>query len=192
MPRGRSDLALGGAVRVPVGDLANEPALENVGPGGVVPAAFVRHGIGRNADLGLEVAGSSARGMLRGMLGGGMARFVGGIAPHVGLAHEDGDLLRVGGTVPITLSVDVLSLYELWIGARIAVDYLTGTVRGEAISMTGLRTGGVIGLGVGFRRLLVLVELGIDHELWSGTVSDISIERNGLVLTPAFAIRLRL
>jgi len=192
VPRGRSDLALGAAVRVPVGDLASEPLLSEVSPGGVAPSGFARHGLGPNADLGIEISGSSARAMLRGQVGAGMARLVGGIAPHVGLAHSDGELVRVGGTIPLTLSIDLFSLYEVWIGARIAVEHLTGSVQAASISMTGLRTGGVVGMAVGFRWLWLLVELGVDHELWSGTVSDTSIERNGLVLTPAFAVRVRM
>lgn len=192
VPRGRSDLALGAAVRVPVGDLADAPMLTDTAPGGALPVAFVRHGLGPDADLGLEVAGSGARGMLRGQLREGLVRFIGGFAPHVGVAHEQGDLLRVGGTVPLTLSIDAFSLYEVWVGLRVGVEHLVGEVGGNAVSMTGLRTGGVVGLGVGFRRLSLLVELGIDHELWSGDVSDISIATNGVVLTPAFAFRIRL
>lgn len=183
---------VGGAVRVPVGDLANEPELVNVAPGGAAPSVVARHGLGPQADLGLEASGTTARLMLRGMLGSDTVRLVGGIAPHVGLGHEGGELVRAGGTVPITLTIDVLSIYEVWIGARVALEHMAGQANGVGVSMTGVRTGGVIGLGVGFRRFMILAELGIDHELWTGTVSDISIERNGLVLTPAFAIRLRL
>lgn len=192
MPRGRTDLAVGAAVRVPVGDLASEPMLAEVSPGGVAPSGFVRHGLGPDADLGAEISGTSARAMLRGQLGLDMVRLVGGIAPHVGLAHSGGELVRVGGTVPITLAIDLFSLYEVWIGARVAVEHLTGSAQAASISMTGLRTGGVVGMAVGFRWLWVLVELGVDHELWTGSVSDISIERNGLVLTPAFAVRVRM
>lgn len=183
---------VGAAMRVPVGDLANAPALVDVAPGGVSPAAVVRHGLGDDIDLGVEASGTAARVMLRGQIGHGLVRLVGGIAPHVGLGHEGGELLRAGGTVPITLAIDVTSLYEVWIGARVALEYLGGSAQGVGISMTGVRTGGVVGMGVGFRRFLVLIELGIDHELWTGTVSDISIETNGLVLTPAIALRLRL
>ncbi len=175
-----------------MGDLADAPMLAETAPGGVVPSAFTRYGLGPDADLGLEVAGSSARAMLRGQLGVGLVRLIGGFAPHVGIAQEQGDLLRVGGTVPLTLAIDAFSLYEVWVGVRLGVEHLAGSAGGVDISMTGLRTGGVVGLGVGFRRLMVLVELGVDHELWSGSVADVSIQRNGLVLTPAFALRLRL
>lgn len=183
---------LGGAVRVPVGDLADAPELVEVAPGGAAPSVVARHGLGRQVDLGLEASGTTARLMLRGQVGDGMARLVAGIAPHVGVGHEGGELVRAGGTVPLTLAIDVLSLYEVWVGARVGVEHLAGTAVGVGISMTGIRTGGVVGLGVGFRRFMVLAELGIDHELWTGTISDTSIERNGLVLTPAFAVRLRL
>ncbi|MBX3269741.1 MAG: hypothetical protein KF729_05750 [Sandaracinaceae bacterium] len=192
VPVGRSDVLVGAAVRVPVGDLADAPALSQSAPGGVAPAVAVRHGLARDVDLGLEASGLAARAMLRGQLATGMLRLLAGIAPHLGLAHEGGGLWRGGATLPVVLSIDLFSLYEVWIGARVAVEHVGGDADGVGVSLTGLRTGGVVGLGVGFRRLLVLVELGIDHELWTGTVADTSIERSGLVLTPAFAVRLRL
>ena len=197
-PRGRTDLALGAAIRVPVGDLADEPTLVPVASGGVAPGASVRHGVARDIDLGLEVSGAAARAHLRLALGAGLVHLVTGLAPHVGLGHEGGELFRVGGTIPILLAVNVLSIYEVWIGLQLGVEHLFGQAGTDSISMTGLRTGGVVGLAVGFRRFHVLVELGIDHELWTGSVSDVPgaasrpVERNGLVLTPAFGLRLRL
>ena len=191
-PRGRTDLALGAAVRVPVGDLADEPTLAPFGSGGVAPGAFVRHGLTPDIDVGLEVSGAAARAHLRLQLGSGTVRLVTGLAPHVGLGHEDGELIRVGGTIPIVLSIDVLGFYEVWIGVQLGLEHLVGQAGTDSISMTAIRTGGVVGLAVGFRRFHVLVELGIDHELWTGSVTDMSIERNGLVLTPALAVRLRL
>lgn len=191
-PRGRTDLALGAAVRVPVGDLADEPALVPVESGGVAPGASVRHGLTRDIDLGLEVSGTALRGHLRLQLGSGMVHLVTGLAPHVGLGHQDGELIRLGGTIPIVLAVDVLSIYEIWIGLQLGLEHLTGQAGTDSISMTALRTGGVVGLAVGFRRVHVLVELAIDHELWTGSITDTQIERNGLVLTPALAVRLRL
>lgn len=179
-------------MRVPVGALANEPALADVAPGGAAPSVVARYGLGPSADLGIEASGTTARALLRGQLGDGMVRVQAGLGPHVGVGHEGGELVRAGGTLPLALTIDVLSLFEVWVGARVVLEHLTGAARSVAISMTGIVTGGVVGLGVGFRRFLVLVELGVDHELWTGTVADMSIERSGLVLTPAFAVRLRL
>lgn len=199
MPRGRTDLAAGSAVRVPVGDMVALPggspsdrALTQAAAGGVAPAAFVRHGLARDVDLGLEASGVAARAHLRGRLRFGLVNLVLGIAPHVGLAHEAGELGRVGGTVPVVLAIDVTSLYEVWVGVRVGAEHVFGRVGAETISITGLRTGGVVGLAAGFRRFHVLLELGIDHELWTGSLDTESVERNGLVLTPAFAFRLRL
>jgi len=191
-PRGRTDLGVGAAVRIPVGDLADDPRLAPLASGGVAPGAFVRHGLSRDVDLGVEISGTAARGQLRLQLGSGMVRLLAGLAPHVGLGHEGGEVVRVGGTVPIVLSVSVLGLYEAWVGVRVGVEHLVGRAQATRYSLTGLRTGGVVGLAVGFRHLHVLVELGIDHELWRGSADDRSIETNGLVLTPALALRLRI
>lgn len=199
VPSGRTDLALGGAVRVPVGDMvappmgdASDRALALTAVGGATPAAFVRHGLTDDVDLGVEATASSARLLARGRFRSGLMSFVGGIAPHVGLAHVDGELVRAGATIPLVLAIDVVSAYEIWIGVRAGLEHVFGELGGEAISMTGLRTGGMVGLAVGFRRFSVLVELGVDHELWTGSVGAVRVERSGLVLTPAFGFRLRL
>ena len=204
VPAGRSDVALGGAIRVPVGDLvAAEPGNDSDrllafgGPGGGAPVAFVRHGIGDDADIGAEIAGSSAHFTLRGQLHlpSGL-RVMAGLAPHVGYVGGDGNAVRAGGTIPIVLAIDVFSIYEVWLGVRVGLEHVVGELGPEgavdAVSVTGLRTGGVVGLAVGFRRFHVLVELAVDHELWTGSLGSISIERSGVVLTPAFAFRLRL
>lgn len=205
VPEGRSDLALGAAMRVPVGEMVATPesgadadGLLGFGaPGGVAPVAFARHGLNEEMDLGVEAAGSNLRVSFRGQvpLGTGL-RLVGGIVPHVGWLEEDGSALQVGGTLPIGIAVDALSLLEAWLAARVGVDHITGERRedtaAQSARLTGLRVGGVVGLAVGFRRLHVLAELGVDHELWDGNLGDTPVERSGVVLTPAFAVRLRL
>jgi hypothetical protein len=201
VPRGRSDLAVGAAVRIPVGDLVpqdlttdTERALALGAPSGSAPVAFVRHGLTDELDLGVEASGSSLRGSLRGRFElSSMMSVMVGAAPHVGLVH-DGEqaAFRAGGLVPIVLSIDLLSLYEVWIGARIGLEHVAGELGGAATSWSGLRTGGVIGLAIGFRTLHVLAELAVDHELWWGTRNGAAVQRNGVALTPAFAVRLRL
>lgn len=194
------DLATGGAVRVPVGDLAPEAmgtdedqALSFGAPGGAAPVVMGRFGLGNRADLDVTATGSTARVQLRGRFRLGMASLMLGLAPHVGVVHDGSTAVRAGGTVPIVIGIDVLSVLELWVGIRGALEHIAGDLAdGRDLAITGVRTGGVVGVAAGFRRLHVLVELGIDHEYWFGDLSDSSIDRNGLVLTPGFAVRLRL
>lgn len=202
-PSDRTDIALGGAVRVPVGELVPEGTdpsdelLRLSSVGGVAPVAFVRHGLTEDVDLDVQAAGSTLRIGVRGQLRlpSGL-RLVAGLTPHVGAAYDDGRMVRFGGALPIALAIDLFSVVEAWIGARLVVEHATGELGQDAsargASVTGIRSGGVVGLAVGFRRVHVLVELGVDHELWLGEIGDTSIERSGVALTPAFALRIRL
>jgi len=182
-PQDRGALALGGAARIPLGEaLPAEPA----SPGGVVPVAGFRHGIAPNTDVGALVAGTLGRIDIRQqfVLQEDTVRLVltGAIAPYVGAVDEGG--LRYGADLPLTFAVDGDSLVELWVGPRLGVERAESDAEGWA---TGLRVGGVVGLGFGFRHLHALVELTTQYETWSGQV-----DRDGVVLTPAFALRLRL
>lgn len=202
VPAGRSDLAGGAAFRVPVGDLVAQPLPDDDqqllafgAPSGAAPVVFVRHGLNEQIDLGVEAAGSSVRANLRGRVPlGSLAHLMIGVVPHAGVVHDlaDGTAFRGGGLVPIVLGLEAFSLYEAWIGVRIGLEHVTGELAGRSVALSGLRTGGVVGLGVGFRRLMVLVELAVDHELWWGSLGDSAIERSGVALTPAFALRIRL
>jgi hypothetical protein len=195
-------LAVGGAARVPIGDLVPQAAPEDDAlllafgaPSGVAPSAFVRHGLSDQVELGLEASGSSLRGSLRGLFDlGSFAHLVLGIAPFAGGLYDGdgGAAFRGGALVPVAITLEVFSLYEAWVGLRAGIEHIAGDLADRSVSFTGLRTGGVVGLGVGFRRLHVLLELAIDHELWWGRLGDRSVERNGVALTPAFAVRLRL
>ena len=206
-PRDRTDLALGGAVRVPLGDIApadppSPPAQELlavVRPGGAAPALLVRHGLDDAIDLGLLVSGPSLSGQLRGALRLGPLRLLLGLAPRVGLAQADprpgtagGTLVGLGGRVPVTLAIDLFSIYEVWLGARAGADYATGELAVGPGELWTVSAGGVLGLAVGFRRVHVLAELAVDWERSSGTLAGASLAREGVVLTPAFAVRLRL
>ncbi|HJL19579.1 MAG TPA: hypothetical protein RMH99_28205 [Sandaracinaceae bacterium LLY-WYZ-13_1] len=204
VPHDRTDLAVGAAVRVPVGGLVPEGA-EDVdaalgfgAPGGVAPVALVRHGVTDDVDLGVTAAGSSLHAPVRAQLalGGSSLRLVAGLAPHVGVVHDEGAAARFGATLPIGFAFDALSILSAWLAARVGVEHVTGELGADdaarSVALTGVRTGGVVGLAVGFRRLHVLVELGVDHERWLGDLADNAIDTDGIVLTPAFAVRLRL
>ncbi|MFK7985472.1 MAG: hypothetical protein AB8I08_05535 [Sandaracinaceae bacterium] len=197
-PNNRTDLALGGAVRVPVGDLVAQPGVEAdrllaaSASGGAVPVAMVRRGVSPDVDLGVETAGTTLRLSARGRVRLGMFNLVAGLVPHVGLVDDPIEAGRLGVSIPVVLSLDVLSVAEAWLGVRGTLEHAFGELEGAALTVTGVRGGGVLGLAVGFRRFHVLLELGIDYERWFGALGDTEIEREGVVLTPAFAVRLRL
>jgi hypothetical protein len=165
-------------------------------PSGAAPTAFVRHGLSDQLDLGVEVAGSSLRGNFRGRIGlGSLAHLVIGVTPHAGAVYDGNSnaaAFRGGALVPVALTLDISGLYEAWIGVRAGIEHVTGELGESAVSLSGVRAGGVVGLAVGFRRLHVLLELAVDHEHWWGALGDQDVERNGIALTPAFALRLRL
>jgi hypothetical protein len=200
-PRDRTDLALGAAVRVPVGDMVVQSALDDLdrtlalgAGGGAAPIGFVRYGLTEDLELGGEITPSQLRATLRGQLPLGSLGLLNlGIAPFGGYALE-GDALAARGGALATLAVtlDISSIYEAWIGVRVGVEHAAGELGESSLALTGLRTGGAVGIGIGFRRFHVLIELAVDHELWWGSLDDSSIQRNGVVLTPAFAFRLRL
>lgn len=201
-PRDRTDLGVGGAVRVPLGELAPQPAGDDASrlltfgaPSGAAPVAFVRHGVTDDVDLGVEVVGSTLRGSVRGQIPlGGFAHLMLGAQPEGGVVHDGGEgtAYRVGGLVPIAISFETFSLYEAWLGVRVGLEHIGGDLSGGSVDLSGLRTGGVLGVGVGFRILHLLVELAVDHELWWGSLGGVSIQRSGVSVTPAFAIRLLL
>ncbi|MCC6873892.1 MAG: hypothetical protein IT378_06220 [Sandaracinaceae bacterium] len=205
-PRERSDVALGAAVRVPVTDLVPPAAgdareLTSFGaPGGATPLALVRYGLSDQVELGVESLGAGGRLTLRAQLPSeGMLRLLVGLAPEAAAVWSEpregtqgGSAFRGGVSLPILLAIDVLSLFEVWLGPRWGALHVAGDSAGRAVSLTGMRTGGVVGLAVGFRRVHVMVELAVDHEYWTGHLASAYVERHALVLTPAFAVRLRL
>lgn len=211
-PAHRTDLALGGGARVPTGELRRVagPARESTRGGGVVPVAAVRHGVARGWDVGLSAAGPTVRTELRHekVLRHGSTRpsYVFAIAPYVGFLPEGdegaGDGLRFGlDLLPLAYSVDFGGVYEAWAGPRFAVEHVRGDYAlgdaTEPASAWGVRAGAIVGLGLGLRRVHVLFELSAYYERWSGdhgagTASAQSLDAQGLVLEPAFALRVRL
>lgn len=207
VPVGRSDVAAGAAFRIPVQRLEGVPgedeSLSAGAPTGAAPYGAVRHGVTREVDLGAEILGSTARLSVRGRrsLPSGL-RLLGAIEPYGGYlgtgAREGAEATRAfrgGVSLPLVLGLDITSLYEVWLGLRAGLEHVRGRVgpRGERddLELTGLRTGFLLGLALGFRRLHLLVELAVDHELWWGRRAGRSFERNGIVLNPGVALRLR-
>lgn len=209
-PKNRSDLGLGGAARVPLGDL-RDPVVSDPGEsqyryaadaGGVVPMAYGRYGIARNWDLGLMVAGTTVRAEARyeRVLQEGTTRsaLMVGLAPYGGWIPErdqSGRGGRVGFEVPFVFGVEIGGLYELWLGARGSGEYVFGDfqVEGseEKASGAGVRLGPVIGMALGVRRVHALIELTAAYEYWFIDHAGTSLNRGGFVLIPGFGIRIR-
>lgn len=181
-PEDRAALSAGAAARIPLGDLPEAPA----SPGGLAPVVEARYGLTRDTDIGLMAVGAMARADVRHAvrivddLTGYALTF--GLAPFAGAVHEGG--LRWGALVPVLFTVDAGSVVEIWIGPRARFERATSDLEGDA---TGMEIGGVLGVGLGFRNFHGLVELSAAYERWWGQT-----DRSGAVLTPAFALRLRL
>jgi len=209
-PHDRADLALGVAARAPALDLGRtdvagtDELLRLSGPGGVVPVGAFRLGVG-SVELGAVVAGTDGRVELR--AGGPLsalahwhlgAAFGGGYRRADAQAGTLGDELgaveghRLGLLVPVGIGATLGGVFEVWGTLRLGADRLEGWVQpGRFGEAWALRAGLALGLGVGFRRVHVLVELPVDVEHVTGQLAGSPIERSGLVLTPTAALRLR-
>lgn len=203
-PRDRTDVLLGAGVRTPVSDLARTSAerssedrntLTLLGREGVSPTGTVRYGVSEHVDLGATVSSTSfALVARRSFVLDEDTRLVLGLQPRSGwLSGSDAHGYMLGASVPLVLGINFGGVYEFWAGLAVGLDHARGRV-GSATDLeaTGIRAGGVVGLSVGFRTLAALVELSADYEWWSGKQGSTSTAMNGLVLTPQFAIRVRL
>ncbi|MGD8318315.1 MAG: hypothetical protein PVH21_18595 [Myxococcales bacterium] len=209
-PQSRTDFAVGGAARVPLGNL-KDPAVLDPGQseyryaadaGGVVPMAYARYGIGRDWDLGLMVSGTTVRAEARyaRTLREGTARssLIVGLAPYGGwipARDQSGSGGRVGFEVPFAYGVDVGGIYEIWAGARVSGEAVFGDfqIMGSQARASGggVRAGPVIGMALGVRRIHVLVELTAAYEHWFIDHAGTSLDRGGFVLIPGFGLRFR-
>ncbi|MEM9072206.1 MAG: hypothetical protein AAGE52_27110 [Myxococcota bacterium] len=207
-PKQRTDVALGGAIRVPTGDLrhggpSESRARATADAGGVVPVAVGRYGLTRHLDLGLMVAGSVVRLDLRGEFGvtEGSTRstWVWSIAPYggyIGDRDDAGSGARFGLDIPLAYAIDFGGLYDVWIGPRIGIEgivgsYDQGTGR-ESASLVALRGGAMIGMAAGFRRVHAFLEVTVAWEQQWGSHDDLELDRGGVVLIPAFGLRVRI
>lgn len=205
-PRGRADVALGGAFRVPFGDLAADAGdgLAGSSPSGAAPVAAFRYGVARGFDVGAVAAGATARieGRYELVIVEDSTRpvllFVAG--PTIGALEGDGASgVRFGGEGAAMYALEIAGVYDLWIGVRAGIERVDGdAARGDeagtiaSLGATGVRAGPVIGLATGFRRVHALVELSAFYESWSGEHGGANASASGFVLVPAFALRLRI
>lgn len=208
-PKGRTDLALGGAARVPTGELRDTGPLgtrlnEAADAGGVVPVAVFRRGLTRHLDLGLMVAGPLGRLEVRGEVGAreGSTRptWLWAAAPYLGAVPDrdgSGRGVRFGLDVPFVRAIDFGGIYDVWVGPRVGLEGVRGRFRddlgaaGEGWQLS-LRAGAVLGLAAGFRRVHALLEVTVAWEQQWGELQGIDLSRGGLVLIPAFGLRVRI
>ena len=207
-PEHRTDLAAGGAVRVPVANMRDpgppESAYREVAEsGGMVPVAMGRHGLAEGYDLGLMVAGPLVRADLRRevvtSLGTTRKAFVFALAPFAGAIPDDdgrGSGMRFGGEVRASYGADVGGLYDAWIGLRLGVEHARGDLllsgSYELAKGTALRAGAVVGMAAGFRRVHAFIEVTAWAEGWLASHGNLDLNRFGLVLTPSFGLRVRI
>lgn len=211
-PSRRVDVALGGAARLPTGQLRGVPgmrgdqAVQRSALGeGITPIGFGRYGVNRHTDVELAVLGASARVAYRHewLLADGINRTVWLVSPSLmlGKAYDrEADAARGGVRssleVPLLYSADYGGVYETWVGPRVGLEYIvgdftvdTGTSR---VNAAGLRAGAVLGFAAGFRRIHAMIELGAAYEHWWVRADGERRQRGGVVLIPAFALRVRL
>ncbi len=206
-PKARTDLAVGGAARVPTGALRDPEGValhEAADAGGIVPVAVFRRGLSRRLDLGVMVAGAVGRLELRGEVGTreGSTRptWVWAAAPYVGgIPDRDGSGrgVRFGLDAPFVRAIDFGGVYDLWVGPRVGLEGVRGRFRGAREDKSqgwqlSLRAGAVVGLAAGFRRVHALIELTVAWEQQWGELQGTDLGRGGLVLLPAFGLRVRI
>jgi hypothetical protein len=193
------------AVRTP--DSPSRAALTLAAREGAAPVGVVRYGLGERRDVGVGLTGTSAELSFRQAVpldDAGRGHVVFGVSPvvrwRVDPGSEVADPASAGGRtsgvgfgaqLPILLTRTFSGVYDLWGGLRLAVEGARGRVDGERTGAMVYRAGAVFGLGIGLKTLAVLVEIAADYE-------QVDFEREGvasvsdLILTPAFALRVRL
>jgi hypothetical protein len=130
-----------------------------------------------------------------------------------GLAHallrgrpEDGylqgvatqNIRGVGGAIPLILGFQSdAGLIIGYLGALIGYEHVSGTIAFTGRSGTGraldasvsrVHATGTIGVGVGFRRIRIVAELGVRNDWLNATIDDQSQRLSIISLTPAFAL----
>jgi hypothetical protein len=202
----RTAVSMGGATRLAYGGARPEAPEGTVShgaaAGGIAPMVAMRHGVARHWDVGLMVAGTEVRveGRHERVLREASTRpsvligaaLTGGYAGSGGLRGDDvarGG--RMGMEIPIVYAVEFGPVYDLWVGGRLGAEHMRLRSEPASGNATALRGGAVLGLGAGFRRLHAQLELTAYYERWLGA-PDGSGLGGGLVLVPAFALRVKL
>lgn len=183
----------------------NQP-LRDAQPGGVAPLVAVRTLLVTDLDIGLKLSPTIVE--VEGRYGfklGETTSLIGSIAPYGGWIFPNGEAgvhlgdrsgARLGVQSPWLLAISIDGMYLAWGGARISAEHAWGTAEMESrqskLSANVVRTGAIVGFGLGFRRIWALVELAGDYEWWSVRRANVRQSPSGISLTPAFALQLRL
>ena len=175
------------------GSIAREDSLS----GGVVPAAGARYGLRRDVDLGLMVFGPLVRMDVRVAreLARGFAKrsqLIPDFAAYAGYVNDadTGDGVRLGVDLPVHYAINFGSILELWTGPRLGAEHIAGLERREGLRH--VRVGWTAGFAAGFRHFHALLELSSAYEWWRGERLGNRVARQGVSLTPGFAVRVRL
>jgi hypothetical protein len=113
--------------------------------------------------------------------------------PGVGVSGEHG----YGGTLPIAFAwLSDAGLVSAYVAAMVGADYATGSVASDALTASGSYRrwfgGATVGLGVGFRRVRAMIELGLERDFLHAEIGDQKVDLKLWSLTPAFALSVRL
>jgi hypothetical protein len=130
-----------------------------------------------NLSLGADVRGILPRVDDRELVAGAVFRTGGGF----------------GGSIPIVLAWQSdAGLVVAYVGAQIGGDSLRATLgvgeASQAVTVTRLFAAATAGLGIGFRRLRVLTELGIERDWIDAGLAERRIQLRVWSLAPAFSV----
>lgn len=205
-------LTVGGAALVPLDPVGDSDGVGHVvkpGLGTIVRASFglggrteatLRYG-GRDLGLGLRWNALESRSEQAGALAlllGIEARGRLAVRPDDAVVHRD-DARGYGVVAPIGVAFQSdAGLVTAWGVAQFGLERVAGPFQRDAdapvLDLRLLRTflAGQFGLGIGFRRVRVMAEIGVERDWVSGTVAGVDRSFAVTSLTPAFALSIRL
>lgn len=199
-PHERHDLALGGAVRVPLGMAADDvrhDAQGGAAPTGIAPVAMYRLGLPEHWDLGLAALGAGGRlearrehvleeASTRKALVYGVSVDALWVSPPERDAAEPGTIF-LSAQLPLVYGLDVGGIFEGWFGARLRAGAVRAPTQIGSDSTWNalLAAEALVGIAAGFRRVHAFAELAAGYEWWS-------VLGGVVVLTPSFGLRLRI